>query len=508
MSAHVVVVGAGIAGLSAAVTLQDCARRERTPLQLTVLDGATHSGGHAQTSMRDGFLVEAGPNGFLDRAPEARALVELAGVSPRIVEARPESRRRYILRRGRLGEVPDSPVSLLRTPLLSWRGRLRVLAEPFTRRRGDGDETVFEFARRHIGAEAAEVLVDTALAGISAGDSRRLSLAAQFPLMARMEREHGSLVKAMVARRRAGIAAPRLISFDGGMRTLVDALAGLLGPSLRLSTPVDALARIGGGGWRVLLSDGESIDADHVVLATPARVSASLVQCVSPELSAWLQGVTYAGVAVVSLGFRDADLPRPLDGYGYLVARAENLATLGVVWESSLFAGRAPEGHALLRVMLGGTRRPEVVGWPAERQARVAREELARVMGITADPVMQHVTAWPQAIAQYTIGHRERRAAIDTALATLPGLSLCGSSYDGVSFGEAIASGVTCSVRLRADLTRSVRLQADLTRSVCLQADLTRSVCLQGDLTRSVCLQADPREVRLKPDTTVHGRAM
>lgn len=464
MSAHVVVVGAGIAGLSAAVTLQDRARREATPLRLTVLDGARHAGGHAQTSMRDGFLVEAGPNGFLSRSPEARGLIERAGVGSRVVEARPESRRRYILRAGTLGAVPDSPLSLLRTPLLSWRGRLRVLAEPLTWRHNDDDETVFEFARRHIGAEAAEVLVDTALAGISAGDSRRLSLAAQFPLMKRMEREHGSLVKAMVARRRAGIAAPRLISFDGGMRTLVDALAGQLGPSLRLSTRVGGLARIG-GGWRVVLQDGEPLDADHVVLAAPARVSASLVQHVSPQLSAWLQGVTYAGVAVVSLGFRVADLPRPLDGYGYLVARSEGLATLGVVWESSLFPGRAPEGHALLRVMLGGSRRPEVVGWPAEQQARVARDELAGVMGITADPVMQQVTAWPQAIAQYTVGHLERRAAIDDAVARLPGLSLCGSSYDGVSFGDAIASGVNCGDRLQADLTRSVRLQADLMTS-------------------------------------------
>jgi oxygen-dependent protoporphyrinogen oxidase len=461
MSAHVVVVGAGIAGLSAAVTLQDRARRGGTPLRLTVIDGAPHAGGHAQTSVRDGFLVEAGPNGFLNRSTEARELVELAGVAPRVVEARPESRRRYILRAGSLGAVPDSPLSLLRTPLLSWRGRLRVLAEPLTRRRGEGDETVFDFARRHIGAEAAEVLVDTALAGISAGDSRRLSLPAQFPLMAQMERQHGSLVKAMAARRRAGIAAPRMIGFDGGMRTLVDALAGRLGPSLRLSTPVAALARIG-GGWRVLQSDGCGIDADRVVLATPARVSASLVQRGSPELSAWLQGVTYAGVAVVSLGFRAADVPRPLDGYGYLVARSENLVTLGVVWESSLFPGRAPEGHALLRVMLGGSRRPEVVGWTSERQARVARDELAGVMGITADPVMQQVTVWPQAIAQYTVGHLERQAAINAVLATLPGLSLCGSSYDGVSFGDAIASGVKAAERVATGLRPRVPVAAGL----------------------------------------------
>ena len=441
MSAHVVVVGAGIAGLSAAATLHARARRDDAPLRVTVLDAAPHAGGHAQTAMRDGFLVEAGPNGFLDRSAEAREIVELAGVSSKVVQARPESRRRYILRGGKLGAVPDSPLSLLRTPLLSWRGRLRVLAEPVTRRGNPDDETVFEFARRHIGAEAADVLVDTALAGISAGDSRRLSLPAQFPMMAQMEREHRSLVKAMVARRRAGIAAPKLISFEGGMRTLVDALAGRLGTSLRLATPVEHLARVD-GGWRVVTRDGESLDADHVVLATPARIAASLVQHASPTLSAWLQGVTYAGVAVVSLGFREADLPRPLDGYGYLVARSEGLATLGVVWESSLFPGRAPNGHALLRVMLGGSRRPEVVGWSGERQAHTAREELARVMGITADPVMQQVTAWPQAIAQYTVGHLERRAAIEDAVANMPGLVLCGSSYDGVSFGDAIASGV------------------------------------------------------------------
>jgi oxygen-dependent protoporphyrinogen oxidase len=455
---RVVVIGAGISGLSLAAHLVERAGAARPGLSLTVLEADARTGGHAWTLREDGFLVEGGPNGFLDkeRDPAPRELVRLLGLEARVIEASAASKRRFILRGGKLRRVPDGPASLLTTSVLSPAGKLRLVLEPWARRAPDGEESVFDFAARRIGREAAEVLIDAAVSGISAGDSRVLSVASAFPIMKEMERDHGSLIRAMMARR--GQKPARLISFDGGMGVLVDALRERCAAVLRTGTAVREIARAG-DEWRVGLADGSAVAADRVVLAVPAHAAARLVAGLDPELSRALASFTFSGLAVVALAYRAADTG-PLRGYGYLVPGCENLETLGVLWESSVFEGRAPKDHALLRVMLGGARRPEMAGLdPAELERR-ARGELARVMGITAAPVRSWVRRWPHAIAQYRFGHAERvRAARDLA-ARHPGLDLCGSSYDGIAFGTSIASGAAAAGRVRAALDAAPRAGA------------------------------------------------
>jgi oxygen-dependent protoporphyrinogen oxidase len=196
-----------------------------------------------------------------------------------------------------------------------------------------------------------------------------------------------------------------------------------------------------GGAWTLTLAGGHAIDADAVVLATAARAAAPLVRGFDARLADRLAAVDYAGLAMVALGYRAADVPRPLDGYGYLAAGAEGLTTLGVVWESSLFPHRAPDEHVLLRAMLGGSRRPEVVEWADDAVLAAARRELTAVLGVTAAPVHTTVQRWPAAIAQYTVGHRHRRAAMLADVQRHPGLTVCGTSYDGVSFNDAVKSG-------------------------------------------------------------------
>ena len=438
---RVVVVGGGITGLTVGFSLQADARRRGAPLALRVLDAAPRPGGHVQTTRADGFLIEAGPNGFLNREPHTLALIEALDLGSRLVEARPEAKRRFIVRGGRLCQVPDGPRALFTTTALSWRSRLRLLAEPFIGAPPAGvDETVHAFATRRIGAEAADMLVDTAVSGISAGDSRRLSVRAQFPQMVEMEREHGSLVRAMFARRGQRTGPSKLLSFDEGMGVLATTLADQLGPVLHSHARVQAIDRMG-AIWHVALENGELIEADHVVLAAPARAAAPMVRRHDPDLAATLNDVEYSGLGVVALGYRTADVPRALDGYGYLVTKAEGLATLGVVWESSLFPGRAAADTALLRVFLGGARRPEVVDLSPQKLEERARAELATVMGIAADPRHVSVFRWPRAIAQYTVGHDERRATIRHQVQRHPGLHVCGTSYDGVSFNHAVRSG-------------------------------------------------------------------
>ncbi len=432
--APVIVVGAGIAGLSAAWTLA------RAGAPVTVLEAAPVPGGHARTVREDGYVVERGPNGFLARAdePEPMALVRHAGVAAACIDARPEAARRFVWDRGRLRRLPESPPGLVTTNALSPAGKLRLLMEPFAPGPPKGDdETVFEFAARRIGREAAERLVDTAISGISAGDSRELSVAAAFPRMVAMEREHGSLIRAMMAKRGA---RPRHVSFDGGLATLVEALAADLGGRLIADAQAVALAR-SADGWRVTTRHGGH-EAARVVLAVPAWHARTLLQPLDAVLGETLGTIPAAGMSMVALAWEAGAIGRPLSGYGFLVSRTAGLDSLGVVWESSLFAGRAPAGHVLLRVMMGGVRRPGVAERDKATLVAQARAELQRTMGVTAPPLRTWVARHPHAIAQYTRGHRERVAAARARAHALGGLTLCGTSYDGVSFTSAIVSGV------------------------------------------------------------------
>jgi oxygen-dependent protoporphyrinogen oxidase len=241
------------------------------------------------------------------------------------------------------------------------------------------------------------------------------------------------------------------------MATLIGALAARLGPALRCGAGVTSLGRAG-AEWRVVLADGRSLAADRVLLALPAARAAAIVRGLDPDFAGELARFPFAGIVMVALAFRAADL-RPLDGYGYLVSRAEGLDTLGVLWESSVFERRAPSGMALLRVMMGGMRRPEVADLEDADLVPRARAELARVMRIRAEPARTWVRRWPQAIAQYELGHGRRVAAARARAALHPGLELCGTSYDGVSFGSAVRSGDAAARRVIAAVAAAARTE-------------------------------------------------
>jgi oxygen-dependent protoporphyrinogen oxidase len=440
--ARIIVIGGGITGLAAAHRL----RLDSPQHDITLVEAADRCGGHVHTVHEDGFVVEAGPNAFLVRTdePEPLALVRELGLESGLVEADRASRRRYVWRRGRLRTAPASPLSLLSSDAMSLAGKLRLAAEPFVRRGGGAGESVHAFATRRLGREAAEALVDPAVAGITAGDSRELEVAAAFPALAEMEREHGSLLRALLARRGR---PPRLVSLAPGMGVLAEMLSWQLDGRIRLNARVLRIAR-SGGAWRVLLDSGEHLHADGVVVATSAADAAAPLAPHDSELAYVLSRFPQSGLAVVAMGFRAEDVPQRLNGYGFLAARGEGMGTLGAVWESSLFAGRAPEGHVLVRAMLGGSRRPDLMWLDEQTLLERARGDLATVMGISALPVRHWVWRWPRAITQYTSGHLERVARVRACASRHPGLELCGTSYDGVSFTAAIVSAERAVARL------------------------------------------------------------
>jgi oxygen-dependent protoporphyrinogen oxidase len=448
-----IVIGAGIAGLAAAHRWIEAGERS-----VLVLESAERVGGNIRTTREDGFTIEWGVNGFLDNIPETLDLARALGLE--VVRAGASASLRYLYRDGRLRPVPMKPQRFLGSDLLSVGGRLRVLGEPFARARAGGDETIFDFASRRIGREAAEILVSAMVAGVYAGDARKLSLASTFPKMAQMEQDHGSLTRAMLAKARArrrngaakgagrsagasagGPAGPAgtLSSFQEGMETLVATLADRIGRErIRTRTPVRAVERAG-AGYRVRLDDGERLPAEKVIVAAPARAAASFLRPLDAELAGELEEIEYAPLAVVALAYRVEDLPSPLAGFGFLAPPGQGLRILGCLWDSSIFTNRAPKGWALLRAMIGGARDPEAAGLPEEQLLQTVGRDLAASMGLRGAPRWHRVFRHPLGIPQYVVGHAARLSRIEERRSNWPGLTLSGNSYRGVSVNHCVA---------------------------------------------------------------------
>ena len=445
---RVVVAGGGIAGLSIAFELT---RDASQPVDVVVLERAGRPGGNLRSERVDGYLCEWGPNGFLDNVPETLALVRQLGIGGRVLPADARAKRRFIYRRGRLQALPDGPLGFALSGLLSVRGRARVLGEPFAPRRPEGDESIHAFAARRIGREAADVLIDAMVSGVFGGNARELSLRACFPKMWDMETTYGSLVKAMLAKRRerrapsgAPMGAPggRLTSFTDGVEELVHGLARALGPRVRSGCGVRRVRprRPGSAdGWVVDQDDGRTVEADVVVLAGSASTSATLVGGFDEDLARLLRTIPTAPLAVVCLGYETARLDRPLDGFGFLVPRSEGIGILGALWDSSIYPGRAPAGRSLIRVMSGGAHNPSTATLDDETLISRARADLRTTMRLGIEPVFTRVFRHPLGIPRYTVGHLERLSAIEARLASHPGLVLAGNSYRGVSINACVA---------------------------------------------------------------------
>ncbi len=437
---RVIVVGGGPSGL---VLGRELAVRGAG---VTVFEAQDRPGGKAWTEVKGGYLIERGPEGFLDNAPATLALARDLGIADRLLPASDAAKTRYLFARRALRPVPANPVAFLASGILSVRGRLAVLGEPFRAPSANGDESVASFARRRLGAEAAETLVGAMVRGVYAGRAEELSMPSAFPRLAAFEKEYGSLVKALIARRRngsngGGPAGPggRLTSFVGGMSCLGRALAEFLGDRLIVGRPAAAI-RPAGGGWRVEFADGTAEQGDAVALATEPWSASRLVAPASAELSAVLAEIPAAPAVVVALGLAPSDLRRRLDGFGFLVPPNEPLRMLGCLWSSATFAHRAPQGRVLLRVLLGGPGDRGVVDLPDDQLLGLVLGELERTMGLRGHPEMVRIIRWPQAIPQYTVGHGERLARIARELKQLPGLFLVGNGYRGIALNDCVTS--------------------------------------------------------------------
>jgi len=453
MKVRVAIVGGGVTGLAAGAWLE----HDHGIDNFVILEASSRAGGKIRSEHDAGFTLEWGPQGFLDNAPDTLELATLQALEDQLVRADEAAADRFILRQGKLRQVAASPVGFMLSSILPVSGRLRMLVEPFASPHPGHDETVFEFASRRIGRQAAEVLVDAMVTGVFAGDSRKLSLAATFPKMAAMESEYGSLTKALFAKMRearrtgsrsAGPAGPggTLTTFSGGMVRLTDRLAESAGDRLLLKRPLQTLEREGSN--HILNTEEGVIEAETVLLALPAERAARLMTSLAPDAVRPLAATPTAPIAVVMLGYSDNNaFGCPVNGFGFLVPRGEDEALLGTLYCHDIFPGQAPDDSLFLRAMVGGARSPEAVGLDDDGLTSRVRASLARVFGTDPNPDRVWIVRWEQGISQYTVGHLERVAAAKAAAGDA-GIELAGSPYRGVSVNDCIKQARAAAARL------------------------------------------------------------
>jgi oxygen-dependent protoporphyrinogen oxidase len=476
-SHHTVIIGGGIAGLSTAYTLQERARIAGIPLACTLVEARARLGGVILTERVDSFVIEAGPDSLLTQKPWGLQLCQTLGIGDRLIGTNDRQRTIYILWGGRLHPLPAGLMlivptrlgPLLRNQLLSWPGKIRMgLEYLLPPRPSDGDESLAAFVRRRLGREALEKIADPLLAGIYAGSSHDMSLLATFPRLRELEVTHGGLIRGVLAQRRAlGQASsanqlPTTTLFmapRGGMAEIVEALGSRLDQvTLRLGETVQCVVPHGDGaagpqGYAVHLDRATTLQAEAVVFATPAHITAGLVEGFHPRLAAALRTIPYVSSATISLAYRRRDVPHPLNGFGFLVGKHEGRRLMAATWTSTKFPHRAPADRVLIRSFIGGTGREDLVWRDDAALIQLACEELGAILGITTAPLLARVYHWERANPQYLVGHLERVDAMEQLLAPYPGLYLTGSAYRGVGVPDCIHQGAQIAERIMAAFT-------------------------------------------------------
>ncbi|MFL5318377.1 MAG: protoporphyrinogen oxidase [Myxococcaceae bacterium] len=443
----IAIVGGGVSGLSLAYELLERGK------SVVLLESSGRPGGLVGSRTEGGFLVETGPNSILDREPAMRALVSSLGLQSRMRPASTVSKRRFVFLNGGVREVPGSPPAMIKSNVLSFGGKLRAMLEPFSGRGpADEDESLASFARRHLGKEATEKLVDAVQIGIFAGDPERLSASAAFPRLWELEQQHRSLVLGAMRSRKKGAGPPgAMFTFDSGLQALTDELAIRVGDSLKLHAEVRALDCTEQDGWRLIVNERgreEHLEAEQLVLATPSYVASKLLHRLHPDLASELNEIQFAAVTVVNIGFAKSDLPAPVEGFGYLIPERERRKMLGAIYSSSVFPHRAPEEMILFTCLVGGARHPELAAQDDGGLLRDVRGELALALGVNADPKFVEIIRWPKAIPQYNVGHEARLMRMEKLVAQLPGLHLHGQSYRGVGLNDCVRASAGLAARI------------------------------------------------------------
>jgi protoporphyrinogen/coproporphyrinogen III oxidase len=484
-SPRVAVVGGGIAGLAAAHRLVELCPGCRVSL----FEAGPRVGGVISTLHRDGFQAERSSDNFITTTPYALHLCKRLGLADELISTNPAYRRTFVVRRNKLCPLPDGFLMLAptrlwplaMTPLLSPWGKLRAACEYFIPSRKDqSDESMASFVRRRLGREVFERLVEPLVSGVYAADMEKLSVLATLSRFREMERDHGSLIRAMRSQIKhrpkghvseSGARYSLFVTLRAGLSQLVDALAARLPKdAIHLNSPVEKIEYVQ-GQWHIQhssprsetpVSERESAHSsfsiqhstfDAIILATPSSVSGRLLEPIDAALARELTGIEHEGTAVVSLGYRDAQIGHPLDGMGAVVPAVEHSPILAISFSSKKYPHRAPEGKTLLRVFVGGARRPDLAEMPDDALLPLVLHHTGTILQIRSEPVFIDVAHWPRTMPQYHVGHKERIARIEALLDSLPHLQLAGNAYRGIGVPDTIHTGEMAAERILAELS-------------------------------------------------------
>lgn len=440
-SLPIAILGGGITGLTAAWHLQRAGRA------VVVFEASTVPGGAIGSTRQDGWLLEAGPNSLLEGSAEVAEFIDALGLGSRRLYAADSAKNRYVVRNGRLVPMPASPLGFVKTKLFSLRAKIGLMGEPFRRRSpADSAESVAEFVERRLGREFLDYAVNPFVGGVYAGDPRQLSVRYAFPKLHALEQEHGSLLRGAFKRRNtSGGPKGRIFSFPEGLAELPRALAQSLGSAVRLSTRATTVRRAG-GHWEIeteRAGENRLEKFSAVICALPADAVAALRFEGVPgaDQLAALREIPHPAVVSVFAGFRREDVAHPLDGFGLLMPEVERRRILGTLFSSTLFPGRAPQGHVALTTFIGGVRSPQLAQLDDTALKQLVREELGELLGVRGDPVYFKVRRWPRAIPQYTLGYARFKEIFESVEAAAPGLHFGGNARDGISLANCIGSG-------------------------------------------------------------------
>jgi oxygen-dependent protoporphyrinogen oxidase len=443
---RVAVIGGGISGLAAARRLHEL----EPSLEITLLESSSRLGGVLETIREDGFLIERGADNFITTIPYGIDLCRRLGIEDQLLQTTSEHRTAFVVRRGRLHKIPEGFVIMapsriwpvIATPILSPVGKLRMACEYFIRPDIKEDESLASFVRRRFGRETYERLVQPLVGGIYTGDPDKLSLRSTMPRFHDMEKNHGSLIRAIWkqakkqrdASQGGGARYSMFVAPRDGMASLVDTIAARLpAGSIRLSAPVQSIRRRDDGMWMVSVrSDPDAaLTFDAVILATKSQAAAGLVGF-DQQLAELLSGIPHASCSIVSLGYRREQVAHRMDGFGFVVPQAENRKVISGSFSSVKYPGRAPEGHVLLRAFIGGAFQADLAKLPDDQLIEIATGELRGLMGVQGEPMLVRVSRYLESMPQYYVGHTDRVKQIERAADAWPGLHFTGSIFTGV----------------------------------------------------------------------------
>ncbi|HUJ50553.1 MAG TPA: protoporphyrinogen oxidase [Bryobacteraceae bacterium] len=454
MTHRALIIGGGISGLSAAYYLN------KAGIRPTLIDKAGRTGGVIQTSVQQGCVLEAGPDGFMAAKPWAMDLIREVGLADQIIGSNDHSRITYIIKHGKLVPLPDGLMMmvptkimpLVATSLFSWPAKIRMGFDLFRRPKGpQPDRSVYDFLMDHYGRECIDYLAEPLLAGVYGGDPKQMSVNSVLARFAEIEAKYGSLTRGV-------LAAPKPPKSSGPKSFLWTLKSGLGQLISKLTPSADVLhgavetIEPNGGGFRVR-TGGDWLEAEQVVLATTACDGAPLLRSLNAELSGLLASIPYTSSITLALGYRKQGFDHPLNGHGFLVPKLERKYLMGCTWVGNKFNYRVPDDMVLLRCFIGGNG----FAFSDDQLVEAARDELRGLMGIEAVPVLRSIARWPNAMAQYTIGHQQRVERVEAILQTIPGLHLAGNAYRGIGIPDCVKTGKEAAQRIAATCAPELR---------------------------------------------------